>query len=169
MELKDVMKDIVKDIADATETLFKTMIMMDLKYNEALLADETHIKTDVTGFVSFMGKYHGIVGLFCSKRFSLKIASSMLMEEMTDFTTEVIDAIGEVSNMIAGNVKTKITDDYGEMYLSIPIVLIGNNTTTAATENPLISCYTKEPWLLAKFSSDGETFNVGLLLKESTT
>lgn len=167
MELSAVMEDIVKDIPDATETLFRTMIAMDLKYNSSFLADETHIKSDVSGFVSFMGKYHGTIGTFCSKKFSLKIASSMLMEEITEVTTEVIDTISEVSNMIAGNVKTKITENYGEMGLSVPIVMLGNGIMPEATDNSLMSCFTKEPWLLTNFSSGDETFNIGLLLRES--
>lgn len=167
MELRAVMEEIVKDIADATETLFRTMIAVDLKYNSSSLVDETHIKTDVSGFVSFMGKYYGTIGIFCSRNFSLKIASSMLMEEITEVTTEVIDAISEVSNMVAGNVKTKITENYGEMELSIPIVMLGNGIAPEATDNSLMSCFTKEPWLLTNFSSGDETFNVGLLLRES--
>jgi chemotaxis protein CheX len=166
MEIKAVKEEIVKDIAVATETLFKTMVAVDLKYNSSMLAEETHIKTDISGLVSFIGKYHGIIGIFCSKKFSLKIASGMLMEEITEVTTDVIDTVGEVSNMIAGNVKTKITEDYGEMELSVPIVMIGNGATSVETGSPLVSYYTKEPWLLTNFISDGETFNVGLLLKE---
>lgn len=174
MELKEVMEDISKDIADATKTLFQTMIMMDLKYNNVSLADETCIKTDIASLVSFMGKYHGIVGLFCSRSFSMKIASSMLMEEMTDVTSEVIDAIGEISNMIAGNVKTKITANYGEMNLSIPIVFVGGDTQSttpdgnAAIPDLVLSCFTKEPWLLTNFSVDNEMFDIGLLIKESS-
>ncbi len=166
MEIRAVKENIVKDIAVATETLFKTMVAVDLKYDSSLLAEETHIKTDISGLVSFIGKYHGIIGIFCSKKFSLKIASGMLMEEITEVTTDVIDTVGEVSNMIAGNVKTKITEDYGEMELSVPIVMIGNGTMPDETENTLISYYTKEPWLLTNFISDEEIFNVGLLLKE---
>ena len=94
METKQVKKDIVKDIASSTETLFKTMVAMDLEYNSSFLPEETHIETDISGFVSFMGKYHGTIGVFCSKEFALKIASSMLMEEITEVTTDVIDTVG---------------------------------------------------------------------------
>jgi chemotaxis protein CheX len=168
MELKEVMEDIANDIADATKTLFQTMIVMDLKYNNVSLSDETRIKTDIVSLVSFMGKYHGVVGLFCSKNFSLKIASSMLMEEMTDITTEVIDAVGEMSNMIAGNIKTKITANYGEMDLSIPMVIIGGDTKDGEADmpNPALTCYTKEPWLMTNFSVDNEIFDIGLMIKE---
>lgn len=166
MELREVMMDISRDIADATKTLFETMIMMDLKYNDASLVNETFIKADVASLISFMGKYHGIVGLFCSRRLSLQIASSMLMEEFKEFTTEVIDAVGEVSNMIAGNVKTKISAEYGEMNLSIPMVLVGEYPIPTNNGNP-VSCFTKDPWLMANFSSGDEVFTIGLLLKET--
>ncbi len=166
METKEIKKDIAKDIVFATETLFKTMVAMDLKYNSSLLAEETHIETDISGLVSFMGKYHGTIGIFCSKEFALKIASGMLMEEITEVTTDVIDAVGEITNMIAGNIKTKITEDYGEMELSVPIVMLGNGTKSEETGNALISYYTKDPWLLTNFSLDDDTFKVGLLFKE---
>ncbi len=173
MELKEVSEDISKDIVSATTTLFETMIMLDLKFNGSALTTETHIKSDVAAMVSFMGKYHGIIGLFCSEKFSLKIASSMMMEEMPDFTTEVIDAVGELANMIAGNVKTKITADYGEMELSIPMILVANDKTEEEENGKLVlansklSCFTNEPWLFTNFTTENENFDIGLLLKES--
>ncbi len=167
METKEVKKGIVEDVAVATETLFKTMVAMDLKYDSSALAEETNVQADISGFVSFMGKYHGTVGIFCSKDFALKIASSMLMEEMKEVNADVIDTVGEIANMIAGNMKTKITESYGEMELSVPIVMLGNGTKTNEAENVLISFYTKEPWMLTNFSLDDDIFKVGLLLKES--
>jgi len=68
--------------------------------------------------------------------------------------------------MIAGNVKTKITESYGEMELSVPIVMLGNGTEPNEKENTLISHYTKEPWMLTNFCLDDDIFKVGLLLKE---
>jgi chemotaxis protein CheX len=173
MALESMMESISLDITDATKTLFETMIMMDLKYNEASLVDDTQIRTDVIGLVSFTGRYYGVIALFCSKKFALKVASTMLMTELTEFTSEVKDAIGEVSNMIAGNVKTKLTAQYGDMHLSIPIVIAGEGLSiTAINNHPVVSdttlsCFSKDPWLMTPFISDNEKFNIGLLLKES--
>ncbi|MEK7296953.1 MAG: chemotaxis protein CheX, partial [Planctomycetota bacterium] len=95
-------------------------------------------------------------------------ASGMLMSEFSEFTTDIIDAIGEVSNMIAGNVKTKITAGYGEMMLSIPIVIVaGEPVNSVVSGNLPISCFTKDPWLVTNFASGNESFIVGLLLKET--
>ncbi|CAG1023172.1 hypothetical protein DOJK_02141 [Patescibacteria group bacterium] len=173
MTLESVMETIALDITESTKTLFETMIMMDLKYNESSLVDDTQIKTDVIGLVSFTGKYHGVIALFCSKQFALKVASTMLMTELTGFTSEVKDAIGEVSNMIAGNVKTKLMAQYGDMHLSIPIVIAGEGLSiTAVNNHPVVadttlSCFSKDPWLMTPFISGNEKFNIGLLLKES--
>ena len=79
---------------------------------------------------------------------------------------DVIDTVGEIANMIAGNVKTKITESYGEMELSVSIVMLGNGTEPTEKENTLISHYTKEPWTLTDFCLDDGIFKVGLLLKE---
>lgn len=173
MALENMMETIALDITEATKTLFETMILMDLKYDEASLVDDTQIKTDVIGMVSFVGKYHGVIAVFLSQRLALKIASNMLMAELTQFTTEVKDAIGEVSNMIAGNVKTKLTAQYGDMHLSIPIVIAGEGLSiTAVNNSPVVadttlSCFSKDPWLMTPFSSSDEKFHIGLLLKES--
>jgi len=67
MALESLMESIAADIADATKTLFETMILMDLKYDDAVLVDDTQIRTDVIGMVSFTGRYHGVIALFCSK------------------------------------------------------------------------------------------------------
>lgn len=173
MALESMMETIALDITESTKILFETMIMMDLKYDEASLVDEKLIKTDIIGMVSFTGKYHGVISLFCSKKFALKVASNMLMTEMNEFSNEVKDAIGEVSNMIAGNVKTKLSAQYGDMHLSIPIVIAGEGLSiTAINNSPVVadttlSCFSKDPWLMTPFTSNNEKFHIGLLLKES--
>ncbi len=173
MVLESMMETIALDITEATNNLFETMIMMDLKSAEATLVDDTQIKTDVIGMVSFTGKYHGIIALFCSKSFALKAASTMLLTKLTEFTTDVKDAIGEMVNMIAGNVKTKLAAQYGDMHLSIPIIIAGDGLTiTVMNNHPIVaetalSCFSKEPWLMTPFISNNEKFNIGLLLRES--
>jgi chemotaxis protein CheX len=173
MGLDTVMGNIASDITESTKTLFETMIMMDLKHHGAFLVDDTKIHTDIIGLVTFTGKYHGVIGLFCTRQFALKVASSMLMTELTSFNNEVKDAIGEITNMIAGNVKTKLSAQYGEMNLSIPIVIAGEGLSITAVNNlpvvsdAAISCFSKDPWLMTPFISQDERFNIGLLLKES--
>ncbi|OOP55662.1 MAG: hypothetical protein AYP45_13505 [Candidatus Brocadia carolinensis] len=173
MTLESRIETVTVDIAESTRTLFETMIMMDLKYDAASLVDDTQIKTDVIGIVSFTGKCCGVIALFCSKKFALKVASAILMTELNEFTGEVKDAIGEIANMIAGNVKTKLTAQYGDMQLSIPIVIAGEGLSiTAGTNHPIgaestLSWFSRDTWLMTPFISNNEKFNIGLLMRES--
>ena len=173
MSLSMVIGNVAAEIQATTKMLFETMIMMELKSDSAALVDETQIKTDVIGMGSFTGKFYGGVGIFCSRPLAIKMASSMLMMELNSFNSDVKDAVGEITNMIAGNVKTKLTALYGEMNLSIPIVIAGEGLTITAVNNaPVISdasisCFSKDPWLMTPFLTNNEKFNVGLLLKES--
>ncbi|OHB68693.1 MAG: hypothetical protein A2W17_11335 [Planctomycetes bacterium RBG_16_41_13] len=174
IDLNAIAGNISSDIREATTSLFETMIMMDMKFKEYALVDETKIKSDVVCMISFTGEYHGIVSLFCSKELALQIASNMLMEEQTTLSTEVKDAVGEVLNMIAGGVKTKIAEKYGEMYLSIPLVIAGEDISVSVTETQemryktTVVCFTKDPWITTRFGFNDEIMTVGLLLKKTS-
>lgn len=168
------MDTIAADITESTKAIFETMIMIPLQHSDPYLGDQHQIRSDVLGMVSFTGKYYGVIAMFCSKKFALKAASSMLMTEMTSFSSDVRDAVGEISNMIAGNIKTRLTAKCGEMNLSIPIVIAGEGLSiTAIDNNPVVadatlSCFSKDKWLMLPFTSENEKFSVGFLIKEST-
>ncbi|MCF6150488.1 MAG: hypothetical protein E3K37_17810 [Candidatus Kuenenia sp.] len=173
IDLNAIAENIANDIKESTTSLFETMIMMEMKFKEYSLIDETKIKSDVVCMISFTGKYHGIVSLFCSKELALQIASNMLMEEQSTLTTEVKDAVGEILNMIAGNVKTKIAEKYGETYLSIPLVIAGEDISVSVTETQetpyktTVVCFTKDPWITTSFSCNNDIMTVGLMLKKT--
>lgn len=172
MEFEDVIDDLSKDITAATKKVFEIMASMNVEQRQASLSDKTEISADVICIITIAGKYHGIIGLFGSKSFTLKTVSNMLKEEQKILTMDIVnDAMGEITNMIAGDAKTALTDKYGEMSLSVPIVMTGNDMIMVAkgpTESkPSVFCTTGDPWLLINFTCDNEEFNVGLLLKET--
>ncbi len=74
--------------------------------------------------------------------------------------------------MIAGTAKRTLFAKYGEMSLSLPIVMTGNDMILTVTETPdeksqSIFCTTGDPWLTITFTCDNEEFNVCLLLKNT--
>jgi len=73
----------------------------------------------------------------------------MQMEDVAIFSDEVIDAVGGFLSMTAGNVETKIAADYGEMNLSIPMVLMADNKRgNSIVNNSVIFCFTKDSGFL---------------------
>lgn len=171
MELREVIEDITKDITASTKQAFHAMRMMPVEKEQSFLSDLTEINADVICLISIMGEYHGAIGVFCPTIHSLKIASSMITEDQKSLNKDMRDAIMEVTNIIAGNVKTRLSGKYGEWRLSIPVFISGKKLNISVPKNSKtdhsIFSTTGSPWLITNFTSENEVFGVGLLLKKT--
>lgn len=151
------------------------MIPMELKSGDSFYQNEAMITTDVVSLVSFTGEHSGIIALFCSKEIALKITTNMLGIEVTELDHDTKDAIGEVTNMIAGTLKNKVFETFGAMHLSVPIVIGGADLTISSSSgethgvriSSAVTCNSKSSWLMIPFSSDELRFNVGLIVKKN--
>ena len=171
----DVYEGVGKEIVGSTEEIFSAMIPMEIKTDEAFMQDESLIRTDLMSLVSFTGEHSGIIALFCSKEIALMITSSMLGISATELDQDTKDAIGEVTNMIAGSLKNKVHDKFGAMHLSVPIVIGGADITISSSAGEqqkvniaaTVTCSSQSSWMMTPFSSNGQTFNVGLIVKKN--
>ena len=79
----------------------------------------------VSGIIGLSGVIVGTVVLTMSEALALKCASAMLMEDYKEFNPDVFDAVGELTNVIAGNAKAQL-EDY-RLSLSLPNVIYGKD------------------------------------------
>ncbi|MCP4254474.1 MAG: chemotaxis protein CheX [Candidatus Scalindua sp.] len=77
------------------------------------------IATDVISLVSFTGEHSGIIAFFGSTNMAIKITYMMLSMDVTDMDQDVKDTMGELTNMIGGNLKNKVFETFGAMHLSV--------------------------------------------------
>lgn len=78
----------------------------------------------VTASVSVTGGWSGHVVFACSEDVGRHIAAGLLMSEPGDINDEDLsDAMGEVANVIGGNVKSVMP---GPSKLSLPVAIIGS-------------------------------------------
>ncbi len=170
--------NVVEDIISSTNDVFSTMIPMEIKNDGSSYQMEKMISTDVISLVTFAGEHSGIVAIFCTKTIALNITSNMLGIEATSIDQDAKDAMGEVANMIAGNIKTKTCETFGAMHLSVPIVIAGDDlsispvtgkkdTNVNVKVTPGITCDSQNKWLMTPFSSNGENFNIGFVVKKN--
>lgn len=68
------------------------------------------LQGDIAGFLEISGDLTGTAAISFSKQSILGIVSTMFGEEMTELNDEIADAVGEISNMVAGHVTTKIAE-----------------------------------------------------------
>jgi len=76
-----------------------------------------------TACVQFTGDFEGATLLHCSSRLALELTSIMFAEKPEQLSIEDLqDALGELTNMIAGNIKPLLP---GHSRLSLPSVVDG--------------------------------------------
>ncbi len=86
----------------------------------------------LVGSITFTGNLQGAINLHCHQDVGEKIAKSMLMAEDDETLddSEILDAVGEVVNLVIGGMKSRIQDFVGDLDISIPTVLKGKNIKT---------------------------------------
>ena len=112
----------------ATRSVFHTMLSMEVNIGDADSTMELS-GAKIVGSVSFTGD---VVGNFCihiTQNFARIMAAAMLGMEPDEIEDddEINDVIGEVSNMIGGDLKSKLCDAGFPCMLSIPSVTTGGD------------------------------------------
>jgi len=82
---------------------------------------------ECSAMVGLAGQVCGVLSVRCTMTSASLMASRMLGIDPADVGEQVWDAIGEISNMIAGNFKNKITGLGDGCMLSVPTVITGAN------------------------------------------
>ena len=139
-------------VQDATAKVFETMFSLAVTPTSVVSqGKESSTNEGLVALVGLAGAVSGSGCLRLSGKLACRIASIFLMSEYSEVDGDVMDAIAELSNMIMGNVKSSLEDDYGTMALSIPTVIFGEHFIT----RNLALAQT----LTASFRCDGEDFS----------
>jgi chemotaxis protein CheX len=110
------------DLATIVEDSVVTMLGLSL--GALVDRDETADGCQLGASVQFTGDWEGAIAVGCDAAFGNEIAAAMFAmgsDEVTD--DEITDALGELANMIAGNVKPLLP---GAASLSLPTVFSGS-------------------------------------------
>jgi chemotaxis protein CheX len=119
---------IVAAIQSATSEVFSTMLAMETTAKEAYHhAGKPEPTNGVVALIGLTGKWMGTGSICCTAELAREISGHLLMAEFASVDQEVLDAIGEVTNMIVGSFKNALEDYLGPMGLSIPVVIFGHN------------------------------------------
>jgi chemotaxis protein CheX len=107
----------------ATKEVFELMLGAELKAD----ARTDAASFDITAMVGLAGQVCGMFTLRCSKQAAARMAGKMLGSLPPIDSQETKDAFGEVSNMVAGNFKNKISGMGDKCMISVPTVITGTD------------------------------------------
>ena len=121
----------VVSLVDVTKDIFSTMLNRAVEFGEPSFKGPQPT-ANVVATVGFAGTLSGYVSLCVSKEAAFEIAQALLGSSADEAHEHVRDAAGEMANMIAGSVRTNMTDRGEQLGISTPIVTVGTDFATAA-------------------------------------
>jgi chemotaxis protein CheX len=129
--MNDLLSMAIDLLTTSTVEVFQKMMARDLKFGKPIEGDALRPKSNVVGTISFAGTQSGIVAFYSTIQAAQEIAAALLGMEPSEVNADDMpDAIGEVTNMIAGNFRTRLTDAGYPCAISIPTVIIGSDFYT---------------------------------------
>jgi len=116
---------VVDVLVGATTDVFETMTFRQLKAGEIFWGHATRPKSQIVGTVGFAGSSTGLVAFHASLPAARDFTSAMLGIEVDE--EGLPDAVGEITNMIAGAFRTRMAAFQDAWAISVPTVTVGSD------------------------------------------
>lgn len=107
--------------------VFKTMLDIDLLHSDPFQKTSRRSTADVTGVMGFTGDRRGTMCVSMSSSSALTIYAKLLNERMSEVTPEIIDAVGELTNIISGQARKELERVNLNLVAHVPMVFVGKN------------------------------------------
>lgn len=119
--------EFINPFISATLDVFHTMVGCELTRGPLSLKSEHTPVHDISGLIGLSGKCRGMVVLSVSRGTAISAAEVLLGQRPPELNRDVMDAIGELTNMIAGAAKTQL-EEY-RLTIGLPTVICGRGQT----------------------------------------
>ncbi|MCP4709425.1 MAG: chemotaxis protein CheX [Planctomycetes bacterium] len=117
--------------------VFDMMLQVPFTMGKPQIKDDDAPQSDVSGIIGLSGSVTGCVVINLSEESALQLASALSGEECTELDDDCADAIGELSNMIAGGAKKDFPGE--DNAISVPSIVVGKHRVTYPSGVPIIT------------------------------
>jgi chemotaxis protein CheX len=104
-------------------SVFHTMLGAELTRGQPFVKTGSQPRHDISGVIGLSGKARGTIVLSLDREAALRTTEVMIHERPLHIDANVIDAVGELANMIAGSAKARLEEF--ELSVSLPSVIMG--------------------------------------------
>jgi len=127
----ELLEQYVKPFVNATLNTFKSFVGFELAAgNPHFSGRSLGFDQDISAVIGLSGDIRGAVVISMKKSFAIKLADTLVGIAHTDMDDDIVDAIGEIVNIIAGNIKNEVPG--GEkIVISLPTVIKGKEHSFA--------------------------------------
>lgn len=145
--------EFINPFVESTLNVLNTMAQTHAEAGSPNLKQDKATWGVVSGVIGMAG--HNVCGnmiISFDEPCILSIVSKMLMEEFKEITPDVVDAVGEITNMITGGTKKLLNDQGFSFEMAIPITIRGKGIE--------LSQLSSAPVISIPFKTDAGTFVV---------
>ncbi len=119
----DTSTQLVEIPRNATDQVFSMILAMEPMAGEPHEVENPPSFDGVISLLTFTGDWIGAGMFCCNEAFACKVGAAMLMMDVDQVDADVLDGIGEIPNMILGNIKEVLEAETGPLTLGIPTVV----------------------------------------------
>lgn len=125
------------EIVEFVECIWETSLQLPIAKVELAALEEKSGVRQVIGIIPIDGEFSGGVVVQVEESLAIELACAMLAMPMDALESDDIqDALGEISNMVAGNVKAILP---GPSRLALPMLVRGLDCSVAMPEAEVVS------------------------------
>ena len=115
----------INPFTKATVNLFKNFLEVTIEPGKPFLKEDPYDLEEVSGIIGLAGETTGAVVMSFSRETAIAAISKMERTTYQALSRAVIDGVGELVNIIAGNAKKDLVDF--RIDISLPGVVTGNS------------------------------------------
>ena len=134
------LEPMVNVLVQVTLDVFATMVRLPLALSASPSVTPVRPPAGVIGTVGFAGSANGLVSFGASQTAGLEITAAMLGLEPEAVVADFPDAIGEVTNMIAGTFRTRMAAGGEKWSITIPVVMVGQDLVGHSSGTTHVVC-----------------------------
>jgi len=111
----------------AAQSVFKTMLGIEVNLNKPVLKSERTTSGDITGIIGLVGDKKGTITISFREKGAMFVFQTLVGDDCSGVTPDVVDAIGELTNIISGQARKEFEKAGINLKASIPMVVVGKN------------------------------------------
>ena len=120
------MEQYIQPFIKVCETVFREFCQTEVKAGRVFFVskDEYETSWDISGIIGLSGEASGAVAISLKAPTAYQVTKILTGTEHTHFDSDVTDAVGEIINIIAGNVKKNFEEEL-RIKISLPTIVKG--------------------------------------------
>ena len=137
----------INPFLSAAVNVLTTMANITPQPGKPFLKTKDTAMGDVSAIIGITGEAQGSMALTFTESCILKLASSLMGEDYTELNDEVKDSVGELTNMICGDARRRLSETGIILQAGIPTIVAGkSHSITHIADGPRLAVPFQTKW-----------------------